>query len=360
MSGADKVLADHVVASSLDHLLMGIPKAIGKLVSEIVWRLTDLPSQAPASAPAPLSIRMNEALPAWLPARRTLGGFHVVRSLGAGGAGTVFVVTRVEEKGETDAERFALKVPEYSASAARSLSEAEFLKLFREEAGALIALPQHPNLARFVTFDAGSKPKPILVMELVEGRTLEHLIESRGLDVAKAAAALDDVLGGLVAMHAVGIVHLDLKPANVILRRGEEAVLVDFGLAGRHLRPGCATGPYGAPEVWGALDEGGGGADASPAKADVYAFGCLAFEALTGKVLFQADSEMAQIAMHVADDGSPPPLVALSKRPGLAPLAQLLGSTLRRDPGERPAAAAVRKELARVVPTLSSARWPLA
>jgi hypothetical protein len=360
MSGADKVLADHVVASSLDHLLMGIPKAIGKLVSEIVWRLTDLPSQSSPHAPGPVSIRMNDALPAWLPARRTLGGFHVVRALGAGGAGTVFVVTRAEDKTELDAERFALKVPEYSASAARSLSEAEFLKLFREEAGALIALPQHPNLARFVTFDAGSKPKPILVMELVEGRTLDHLIESRGLDVPKTVAALDDVLEGLVAMHAVGIGHLDLKPANVILRRGEEAVLVDFGLAGRHLRPGCATGPYGAPEVWGALDGAPGATDASPATADVYAFGCLAFEALTGKVLFQADSEMAQIAMHVAHDGSPPALATLSKRPGLGPLAQLLTSTLRRDPRERPAAAVVRKELARVAPTLSAARWPLA
>ena len=356
MSGADKVLADHVVASSLDHLLTGIPKAIGKVVSEIVWRLTELPSQGSTREAAPVSLRMTEALPAWLPARRTLGGFHVVRALGAGGAGSVFVVTRVEEKSEPDAERFALKVPEYSASAARSLSEAEFLKLFREEAGALIALPQHPNLARFVTFDAGSKPKPILVMELVEGRTLDHLIESRGLDVGKAVAALDDVLGGLDAMHAVGIGHLDLKPANVILRRGEEAVLVDFGLAGRHLRPGCATGPYGAPEVWGALD---GTPDLSPAKADVYAFGCLAFEVLTGKVLFQADSEMAQIAMHVAHDGAPPPLAALAKRPGLEPLAQLLTSTLRRDARARPAAAAVRKELARIAPTLPAAPWPL-
>jgi serine/threonine protein kinase len=302
-------------------------------------------------------MRMNDALPAWLPARRTLGGFHVVRALGAGGAASVFVVTRAEDKAEPDAERFALKVPEYSASAARSLSEAEFLKLFRDEAGALIALPQHPNLARFVTFDAGSKPKPILVMELVEGRTLDHLIESRGLDVPKAIAALDDVLEGLVAMHAVGIGHLDLKPANVILRRGEEAVLVDFGLAGRHLRPGCATGPYGAPEVWGELD---GSSGASTEKADIYAFGCLAFEALTGKVLFQADSEMAQISMHLTHDGSPPPLAALSKRPGLGPLTQLLSSTLRRDPRERPAAAAVRKELARLAPTVSAARWPLA
>jgi hypothetical protein len=355
LSGADPSLADHVIASSLDHILAGIPKAIAKVVSEVVWRMADLPKVGVVPDP-PMSIRITDALPGWLPPRRTLGGFHVVRSLSAGAAGSVFIVTRVEDKGEPDAERFALKVPEYSASAARSLSEAEFLKLFRDEAGALIALPQHPHLARFVTFDAGSKPKPILVMELVEGTTLEHMLEARRLDAARALKALDDVLQGLGVMHAVGIGHLDLKPANVVLRRGEEAVLVDFGLAGRHVRPGCATGPYGAPEVWG-LD---GVTGTSPAAADIYAFGCVAFETLFGKVLFDADSEMAQIAMHVAHDGYPPALKALSTRPGLAPIAELLFSTLRHKPGDRPTAAVVRKELAHVAPSLARGPWPLA
>jgi serine/threonine protein kinase len=266
------------------------------------------------------------------------------------------VVTRVEDKGDANAERFALKVPEYSPTAARSLSEAEFLKMFREEASALIALPQHPNLARFVTFDAGSKPKPILVMELVEGVTLEGLVEARGLDTERALRMLEDVLRGLEAMHSVGVGHLDLKPSNVVLRRGEEAVLVDFGLAGRHVRPGCATGPYGAPEVWGALD---GSTEALPAKADVYAFGCVAFEALTSRVLFDAPTETTQIGMHLAHDGLPPPIRSLARRTEFAPLARLLTSTLRRDPRARPTAAEARKELGRVSPALVRSPWPL-
>jgi hypothetical protein len=356
LAGADKALASHVVASSLDHLLTGIPKAIGKLVSEVVWRLPDLPREG-APAEMAMSVRLSEALPVWLPARRTLGGFHVMRALSSGAAGSVFVVTRVEDKGEADVEKFALKVPEYSASAARSLSEAEFLKLFRQEAGALIALPHHPHLARFVTFDAGSRPKPILVMELVEGPTLERLLDARGLDTVKALEVLDGILDGLTAMHATGIGHLDLKPANVVLRRGGEAVLVDFGLAGKHLRPGCATGPYGAPEVWGGAADGQ--FDASPAKADVYAFGCVAFETLTGRVLFEARSEMAQVAMHITHDGFPQPLKALAKQPALAPFAEFVSSTLRRNPRERPEAAVVRKELARIRPSLAQARWPL-
>ena len=228
--------------------------------------------------------------------------------------------------------------------------------MFREEASALIALPAHPNLARFVTFDAGSKPKPILVMELVEGVTLERLLETGGLDMPRALAVLDNVLSGLEAMHAVGVAHLDIKPSNVVMRGGEEGVLVDFGLAGKHIRPGCATGAYGAPEVWGATE---GVVDASPTKVDVYAFGCVAFETLTNRVLFDSDSEMTQIAMHVANDGFPPRLKSLSKRHDLTGLIELLFATLRRSPADRPTAALVRSHLTRLTPELASLRWPL-
>jgi hypothetical protein len=355
LSGADKYLGQHVVAAALDDLLAGAPRAIAKIVAAQVWRLVEIPVEG-SKPPNRTSMRVTEALPAWMPPRRTLGGFYVQRALGAGGVGSVFVVTRVEDRGDADAEKLALKVPEYSASAARALSEAEFLKMFREEASALIALPQHPNLARFVTFDAGSKPKPILVMELVEGVTLERLIENRGLDTARAVGVLTNVLSGLEAMHAAGVAHLDIKPSNVVMRGGEEAVLVDFGLAGKHIRPGCATGAYGAPEVWGALD---GTVQPSPAKADVYAFGCVAFETLTGRVLFESDSEMAQISMHVAHDGLPPALKALTKRPELALLVELLFSTLRRDPADRPAAAVVRTKLARLADELAPLPWPI-
>ena len=355
LSGADASLGAQVLASALEEVLAGVPKAIGNLVTSVVWRLTDLPTESRDSSVAP-SLRVVEALPTWLPPRRTIGGFYVVRSLSAGAVGSVFVATRVEDKGEASAERFALKVPEYSATVARSLSEAEFLTMFRDEASALIAVPSHPNLARFVTFDAGSKPKPILVMELVEGTTLEHALEARGVDTARVLQVLDDVLRGLEAMHSVGVGHLDLKPSNVVLRRDEQAVLVDFGLAGRHIRPGCATGAYGAPEVWGALE---GRKDLTPMKADVYAFGCVAFEALTARVLFQADTEMAQIAKHVGHDGFPPPLRALSKHADLGPLTELLFSTLRQDPSMRPTAAAVRRDLARMAPALARASWPL-
>jgi eukaryotic-like serine/threonine-protein kinase len=355
LAGAEATLSEPVVATALQELLPSVPAAVGKLVAAHVWRLAELPVEG-SKPPSRSSLRVSEALPGWLPARRTLGGFYIVRALGAGGVGSVFVATRVEDKGDPAAEKLALKVPEYSASAARALSEAEFLKMFREEASALIALPGHSNLARFVTFDAGTKPKPILVMELVEGVTLERLLETRGVETPRALAVLDDVLAGLEAMHGVGVAHLDIKPSNVVLRAGEEAVLVDFGLAGRHIRPGCATVAYGAPEVWGAFD---GQVETSPPKVDIYAFGCVAFETLTGRELFQADTEMTQIAMHVSHDGLPPGLRWLGKRTELQGLSELLFSALRRDPANRPTATALRRELATIAPGLEALKWPL-
>ena len=253
LSGTDDSMRDDVIASALETLLLGLPKAIADLVEGCVWRLADIPRNGPAAI-GRVSMRAPEALPAWMPPRRALGGFYVLRALSVGAVGSVFVAVRDDERADPNAERLALKVPEYSGNVARQLSEAEFLEMFREEARALISLPQHPSLARFVTFDAGSKPKPILVMELVEGVTLERLLDVGNLDVWRALRVLDDVLRGLEAMHDVGVGHLDIKPSNVVLRRGVDAVLVDLDWpvdifapdAGRgltaHLRYGAHSG----------------------------------------------------------------------------------------------------------------------
>jgi hypothetical protein len=353
LSGAEPSLSEHVLSASVDELAFGVPTAIASIATAVIWGIADLPIERPSAESAAIKLTDGQ-LPPWIPTRRTIGGFYVVKPLGGGGSGSVFIVVRLEEKGEPNAERFALKVPEYSAIAARMISEAQFSNMFRSEASALMAIPPHPNLARFVTFDAGAKPKPILVMEFVEGPTLERLIESRALDVKRALRILDDILAGLEAMHEVGVGHLDLKPGNIVLRKeDEDAVLVDFGLAGRHIRPGCATGPYGAPEVWGALPT------ESPSPADVYAFGCLAYETLSGQVLFHADNELAQIALHVAHDGTPPPIKLLLGREDTKGLGELLASALRREPRQRASASALRESLRALAPRIGTSKWPL-
>ncbi|MCW5834992.1 MAG: serine/threonine protein kinase [Labilithrix sp.] len=354
LAEAETVLSEQDLAAAVNELVSGIPHGLGRLVSGLLWGLADLPVERPS---AEAGVLVGEQLPAWLPARRTIGGFYVQRALGVGGTASVFVVTRAEDKHEPNADRFALKVPDYNATAARSLSQDEFLTMFREEASALIMLPNHANLARFVTFDMGTRPLPILVMELVEGVTLERVLQSRTFDVKRCLKVLDDVLAGLEAMHSVGIGHLDLKPSNVLLRRGEQGVLVDFGLAGRKLRQGCGTGPYGAPEVWGVLPEG---FVPSPTAADIYSFGCLAFEMLTGKVLFEAPNEVAQITMHVSHDGFPAPMKALLANPEVGPLAEVLVPTLRRDPRHRPTAEELRSDLRAAWSLVDAAAWPVA
>ena len=182
-------------------------------------------------------------LPGWVPLSRLLGSFYVVRPIGRGAGGSVLLAVRADERTRADRELVALKVPDYSGDAARNLSEQEFERLFREEAGALLALPAHPNLARFITFDASAQPKPILVMEFVRGTNLERTLEGGELDDARARSRSSiDLLAGLEAMHEVPIAHLDVKPANLVLREGTgDAVLVDFGLAGRRIRSGCGS-----------------------------------------------------------------------------------------------------------------------
>ena len=261
-----------VVKAAVASVRADLPRLIGEVVSRTLLRLLDLPAEAPEediSSPPEAEF----LLPTWLPPSRVLGGFYVQRPIGRGTAGSVFVVCRAEDRHDPLAERFALKIPSYDGSVARMLSEEEFLRLFREEAGALLTLPSHPNLAGFVTFDARARPKPILVMELVEGPTIERVLARRDLTFPLAFSILDGVAAGLQRMHTLGIGHLDVKPANVILRAVDvppdsaaihlsavtlPSVLVDFGLAGRKVRPGCASPFYGAPEVW--VTEGAGSA----------------------------------------------------------------------------------------------------
>jgi eukaryotic-like serine/threonine-protein kinase len=343
-----------------------VPSAIVEPCARVLPELCALPidrqgERLGASPPpprrrsdAPSSI--DARLPAWMPSRRTLGGFYVIRQLGGGAAGTVFMVTRAEERHDPAAERFALKVPEYDATAARSLSEADFLKLFREEAGALLAVPEHENLARFVTFDAGARPKPLLVMELILGTRCDQLLASRLLTTDRAFAILDGVLAGLSAMHSVGVGHLDIKPSNVILREAGAPVLVDFGLAGRHIRPGCATSAYGAPEVWGIIPAG---AVPTALTADVYSFGCFAFEVLTAETLFDAPHEVAMISAHITHDGLPPKLARLGAVSEGKAVASALRRCLRKSAHDRATVAELRAELADLRATMAGAPWPL-
>ena len=351
-----------------------LPPLFAEVVARVLMRVGRLPREPrPSGEVTHITKRKSQLrLPAWLPSSRLIGGFFVVRPIGAGGGGSVFIARRSDERHEEGADTFALKVPAYTGAAAHTLSEEEFMQLFRDEAGALLTLPRHPNIAGFVTFDAGARPKPILVMELVQGNTLERLVDRRALTMRLALEVLDGMAAGLQAMHDVGLAHLDVKPANVILRaqRDNQAprrprnvdarqmpVLVDFGLAGRKVRPGCGSPYYGAPEVWDTAEFGD---RLDPRAADVYAFSCLAYELLTGKPLFAGSTLPAIFALHLSHDGNPPELEWMRRHDRHAPLAELLSAGLAHEPGKRINMKVMRSRLLDIgKERLSDASWPL-
>jgi hypothetical protein len=358
----ERTLADgvptnaHLLTKAVADLTTRLPEAIGQAIGQVVSRIDALPLAASSDVyPIPLDKRRS-LLPDWLLPRRTIGSFYVVRALGSGGVSSVFVARRVEERNSPRATLFALKVPEYDPTTARSLSEQEFMQLFREEASALLAIPHHPNLARFVTFDLAARPKPILVMELISGFALDRLVRSRSLSVDRAIRYLCGILAGLEAMHAFGIGHLDLKPSNVILRDGETPVLVDFGLSGRKIRPGCGTLDYCAPEVLGVLEDT---SKANPTTADIYAFGSMAFEVLTSQPLFDGMDEMSLVTAHVTHDGWPEKLARLGSNPRYSDLSIVLAACLRHNPTARPSAAEARAALLALEPVMAGLTWPL-
>ncbi len=345
---------DEAVAITVEHARAALPAALAGAVERVFAWLTRVPALESDEA---VTTAIEVVLPSWVPLSRLVGSFYVVRPIGRGAGGSVLLAVRAEERMRADRELVAVKVPDYGA-AARNLSEVEFDTLFREEAGALLVLPGHANLARFVTFDASAQPKPILVMEFVRGINLERSLEIGELDVKRALAIIDDVLAGLDAMHAAQIAHLDVKPANVVLREGTgQGVLVDFGLAGRRLRPGCGSVHYGAREVW---VEPTPGKPIEPFAADVYAAACVAFEVLTNSVLIRGDSIMQIVDQHFGESPGGPILSQLARDPKLAPLADLLRAAVSRDPKKRPTAARLRAGFAAIAPDLAKLAWPIA
>jgi len=350
-----------------------LPPLFADVVGRVLLRIGRLPRDLLVSDEVARVARVGRKLPlpSWLPPSRTVGGFYVLRPIGTGAGGSVFVARRAEERHEESAETFALKVPAYTGAAARTLSEEEFLRLFREEAGALLTLPGHKNLAGFVTFDAGAKPKPILVMELVQGPTLERLLDKRAMSMPLALDVLDGLAAGLEAMHRAGIGHLDVKPSNVILRYASDIgsqtrspqspsaapVLVDFGLAGRKVRPGCGSPYYGAPEVW---DTAAFGDRVDPRATDVYSFSCLAYELLTGATLFSGDELPAIIAAHLTHEEGPESLRWLLRHRQAGALGDLLAMGLRRNPRKRLALSEMRIAIDQMGRSrLRALSWPL-
>jgi TPR repeat protein/predicted Ser/Thr protein kinase len=197
------------------------------------------PSPAPAAAASAATTGLGRLQPG-----DELDGWRLGERLGAGGWGQVFRATR---GGQTR----ALKVLHTDYARDR-----RFVERFKKEIGALQRLPRHANLVRIDDFGYCEQRRTwYLTMEYVEGPTLERYLAEKGpLSEGEAREWFTAVVDGLAQAHAVGIVHRDIKPVNLILRASDRRlVLVDFGLAVEledlgHTRVGGLTVDFAAPE----------------------------------------------------------------------------------------------------------------
>jgi serine/threonine-protein kinase len=207
---------------------------------------------------------------------------------------------------------------------------------FRQEAIAAAGLT-HPNIV--ATYDTGEDDGLVyIVMELVDGESLRQLLDRKGaLDVNASVNITRQVASALEAAHRNGVVHRDVKPANVLVPHEGPVKVTDFGIAkatgsADFTRTGMVVGTarYLSPEqVQGRQTD---------ARTDVYALGLVLYEMLAGRPAYQGDSEMATAVARLA--GPPAPIASI--RPGTpAGLVAVLDHALQPDPAHRiPSAAA--------------------
>jgi len=282
-----------------------------------------------------------------LAAGARLGPYEILSALGAGGMGEVYRARDVKLNRDV-----AIKILSESVAADR-----DRLARFKREAQVLAAL-NHQNIAHIHGFE-DSTGTPALVMELVEGPTLADRIARGPIPIDEALPIAKQIAEALEAAHEQGIIHRDLKPANITVRADGTVKVLDFGLA-KALDPPAANDAAGAlatsptitsPALTATGVILGTAAYMSPEQAkgrlvdkrsDIWAFGCVLYEMLTGKRAFAADDVSDTLAAVLRGE---PDWRKLPRAPAPA-LRRLLRRCLDKDPKRRlDSAAAARLEI---------------
>lgn len=268
---------------------------------------------------------------------QVLDGHEIVRPLGAGGMGEVYLA-----RGEGGALR-AFKIVRADAV------DAKVTGRFKREALTLGRL-RHPNIIEIS--DAGQTPAGALYlgMEYVAGPNLQSAIDKHGpYPVADALAILTQLASALAYAHGAGVVHRDLKPPNVILSNGdpENVKIIDFGLAKIAAEEGLTRltedqQVLGSPLYW--APEQSMHANVGP-EADVYALGGIAFFVLTGAPIFPSRPGVALVYAH--QHARAPSLSERCPDVEMPPgLEELVAACVAKSPADRPTAAQIAAELA--------------
>ncbi len=266
---------------------------------------------------------------------KTFLHYKIIEKIGEGGMGAVYKAE------DTHLDRIvAVKVLPHE-----KLADEERKARFVQEAKAASSL-NHPNIivVHDITADQGLD---LMVMEYVEGQTLDELIGRKGMKLGEALGCAVQIADGLAKAHAAGIVHRDLKPTNIMMTEEGRVKILDFGLA--KLIEGAAPSPAGATVTVGRpeqpqTEEGfimGTMAYMSPeqaegkkidARSDVFSFGVVLYEMLTGQKAFQRETRVSTLAAILTEDPKPASQIdqALPSE-----IAQTLARCLRKDPTRR-------------------------
>uniref|UniRef100_UPI0015869735 serine/threonine-protein kinase n=1 Tax=Streptomyces sp. TRM64462 TaxID=2741726 RepID=UPI0015869735 len=262
------------------------------------------------------------------------GRYRVVRQLGRGGMG---VVWRAVD--EVLGREVAVKeLRTYNDSSGPELAELR-LRMRREARAA--ARVRHPGVVA-VHDIADHEGRPVIVMELVDGPSLADVLAERGtMDPREAARIGASVLEALAAAHAVGVLHRDVKPGNVLLDRGGRVVLTDFGIAAMEdPGDGSTTHLTRSGELVGSLDylapERAQGDQPGPAS-DVWALGATLYAAVEGASPFRRTSTWSTLTAIVSEP--------LPEPRNAGPLGPVLQQLLHKDPARRPDASAAARLL---------------
>ncbi|WP_433671981.1 serine/threonine-protein kinase [Nocardia sp. CA-136227] len=262
------------------------------------------------------------------------GRFELIEPLGSGGMGTVWRAYDVALHREV-----ALK--EVKAEGEATAAEVQRERVLREARA--LARITHPNVvAIHHIVDTPAEQHPWIVMELVAGGSLADRLGDGPMTPAHAALVGRGILAGLRAAHAVGVLHRDVKPPNVLLRTDGSPVLTDFGIAAVNDLTGLtSTGsvvgslPYVAPERLQ-------GHEGNPAS-DLWSLGLVLFAAVEGYQPMRRDTDVATLAA-VLMGSVPAPRQA-------GPLTPVLQALLVPNPGHRPPADQIDRMLSQVIAT---------
>ncbi len=263
---------------------------------------------------------------------KTLGHYRVGEQLGRGGMGEVYVADDLNLN-----RKVALKfLPNAFAT------DPERMARFEREAKLLASL-NHPNIAAIYGLEQ-AEGKRFLVLELVEGETLAQRIGKGAMPLDEALGICRQIAEGLEAAHEKGVIHRDLKPANVMVSEGDKVKILDFGLAKALSDDSRSVDSSQSPTLTDAMTQPGvilgTAAYMSPEqakgksvdkRADIWAFGCILYECLTGKRAFEGETVTETLAAILKSE----PDWNLLPRNTPATIRTLLNRCLNRDSRDR-------------------------